>query len=153
MSAETWRSVPGYPGYEASTEGRIRSLLREPGGRVLVARTDKGGYQIVGVRTRDGQKNRTVHSLVLLAFVGLRPEGMESRHLNGDPADNRPANLVYGTKSENARDKFHHGTDHYASRTHCTAGHEYTPENTLTRSNGWRICRTCRRNRGARAAA
>lgn len=32
-------------------------------------------------------------------------------------------------------------------KTHCTNGHEYTPENSGRDSNGWRFCRTCNRNR------
>jgi hypothetical protein len=31
--------------------------------------------------------------------------------------------------------------------THCARGHEYTPENTLIRAEGWRNCRTCRDER------
>lgn len=27
--------------------------------------------------------------------------------------------------------------------THCVQGHEYTPENTLWREEGWRNCRAC----------
>lgn len=30
-------------------------------------------------------------------------------------------------------------------KTHCPQGHEYTPENTYTRPNGKRECRTCRK--------
>lgn len=32
-----------------------------------------------------------------------------------------------------------------AATTHCVNGHEYTPENTYTRSEGWRACRACNR--------
>jgi hypothetical protein len=32
-----------------------------------------------------------------------------------------------------------------AARTHCKRGHEYTPENTRTTSNGYRQCRACAR--------
>jgi hypothetical protein len=27
--------------------------------------------------------------------------------------------------------------------THCAQGHEYTPDNTLWRAEGWRNCRAC----------
>jgi CRISPR/Cas system-associated protein Cas10 (large subunit of type III CRISPR-Cas system) len=32
-------------------------------------------------------------------------------------------------------------------RTHCPAGHEYTPGNTGRTSTGWRYCSTCNRER------
>lgn len=39
-----------------------------------------------------------------------------------------------------------------ARRTHCPAGHEFTPENTYTQpSSGQRKCRTCVRDRAAAA--
>jgi hypothetical protein len=34
-----------------------------------------------------------------------------------------------------------------SERTHCPAGHEYTPENTWREANGYRHCRTCNRDR------
>lgn len=30
-------------------------------------------------------------------------------------------------------------------KTHCTNGHEMTEENTYVKANGWRQCRTCKR--------
>lgn len=53
---------------------------------------------------------QSVHVLVLLAFVGPCPEGMECRHLDGNPANNRLDNLCWGTGSENWNDKRRHGT-------------------------------------------
>jgi len=35
-------------------------------------------------------------------------------------------------------------------KTHCPNGHEFTPENTGTRSDGYRYCRTCFRRRQTR---
>lgn len=32
----------------------------------------------------------------------------------------------------------------YGLRTHCSHGHEFTPENTLQRKDGGRVCRTCK---------
>lgn len=39
----------------------------------------------------------------------------------------------------------HHTLDH-PPRTSCKRGHEYTPENTYIRTNGWYFCKTCRRD-------
>jgi hypothetical protein len=46
----------------------------------------------------------------------FRPKGLQVRHLNGKPWDNRLDNLTYGTKSENEADKDLHGTKQRGSR-------------------------------------
>lgn len=51
-----------------------------------------------------------VHTLVLTAFVGPAPKGMEARHLNGDGWDNRIENLEWATHYDNMQDKVAHGT-------------------------------------------
>lgn len=58
------------------------------------------------------RKSRTlcVHRLVLEAFVGPCPDGMECCHNNGDPADNRLENLRWDTISSNRADRIKHGT-------------------------------------------
>jgi hypothetical protein len=113
------RQIPGRRGYFADDRGRILSQWRLHGGskpkledflRPLRASTVKGGYLRV-VLGRQGNRNREyVHVLVLTTFHGPKPPGMETRHLNGNPADNRPENLVWGTKSDNEKDKTRHGT-------------------------------------------
>jgi hypothetical protein len=161
MSTEEWRPVVGYEGkYEVSDMGRIRRVKT---GRVLRTRVvvHKGRYERVGL-WRDG-KSRVwqVHRLVGEAFLGPLPRGLETRHLNGDGADNRLVNLKYGTHAENMRDAVEHGVHPcvtVAFRTHCRKGHEYTEANTRIRVDGSRSCRTCirasvaRRYAAARAA-
>jgi hypothetical protein len=53
---------------------------------------------------------RFAHHLVLEAFVGPRPRGLECRHLNGNAKANYVGNLVWGTAKENAEDRMRHGT-------------------------------------------
>ena len=58
-----------------------------------------------------GGKSRCVHELVLITFVGPRPKGLVSRHLNGVPSDNRLANLEWATRRRNHQDmKWHNGS-------------------------------------------
>src|SRR4051812_23303084 len=101
-----WRTIPGYEGsYEASDDGQIRSVeryvrvgrgegfLRHHSARVRSLNTDKAGYKRVTLKTGGVSRNHLVHHLVLEAFVGPKPDCMECRHLNGNPADNRLENL------------------------------------------------------------
>lgn len=113
---EHWRDIPGYEGeYKVSDLGRVRSLTRWlPSDRVTSGwRRWKGGILSPGYagRTRcyayvhlchEGIKqNWYIHDLVLLAFVGPKPEGLEVCHGSGGQKDNRLANLCYGTASKN----------------------------------------------------
>lgn len=49
------------------------------------------------------------HVVVCEAFHGVRPEKMVCRHLNGNPCDDRPENLAWGTQEENTHDTIDHG--------------------------------------------
>lgn len=55
-------------------------------------------------------KARTIHQLVAEAFIGPRPEGLETCHNDGDPTNNHVGNLRYATHAENAADMVKHGT-------------------------------------------
>jgi hypothetical protein len=70
---------------------------------------------------RDGG-TRDVHRIVLDAFVGPRPDGMECRHLDDDPTNNALSNLVWGTRSENQLDAVRNGRKAVGSAVH-SAGH------------------------------
>lgn len=163
-TAETWCPVPEFEGrYEVSDQGRVRSLDMRIGagsptgtrllrGRVLKQYADQGYARVV--LTVNGKRHmRTVHRLVAAAFLGPRPDGMETCHNNGDSLDNRVENLRYDTHSENQLDVVRHGRHNAAKRTHCKHGHEYTPENIYRRpGTRARLCRECRRAAQRKAA-
>lgn len=85
-----------------------------------------------------------VHRIVMRAFAGPRPEGLEVRHLDGDPTNNGLTNLAYGTPLENASDQRLHGTNFNSRKTHCPRRHEYDTANTYWRPEGGRRCRRCK---------
>lgn len=147
---ETWRAIPGYEGiYEVSDLGRLRSLPRvdAQGARRRLrmfhpSRMDGWGHLGVKLR-RDGVATSFyVHRLVLEAFVGPCPPGMEACHWNDVPDDNRLSNLRWATKSENRFDCVRNGSDPNARKTHCWRGHPFTADNTFIR-NRRRHCRAC----------
>jgi hypothetical protein len=59
-----------------------------------------------------------VHSVVMLAFKGVRPPGLEVRHLDGNPKNNALSNLAYGTASQNRMDAYEHGGRPTGQRCH-----------------------------------
>jgi hypothetical protein len=112
-----WKAIPGWPRYEASSEGVIRN--RETGKviRPRVRRARRRGYLAVdlyGPPLAKGRRNRTtvdIHILVCLAFHGPRPTlDHEAAHWNGVCTDNYSGNLRWATRLENANDKRRHNT-------------------------------------------
>ncbi|CAM7224039.1 HNH endonuclease signature motif containing protein [Citrobacter sedlakii] len=106
------KNIPGFPGYMASEDGRIFS--ERTGALKQLATRKSKGYLYVNVRTGYGRRTvikMPVHQLVLLAFVGDKPGGHYlTRHLNGNPLDNRLDNLKWGTPGENTQDSIRHRT-------------------------------------------
>lgn len=114
MTVENWRPVVGCEMvYEVSDLYRIRRVVAAHGsvaGRILKPYRDRKGYLAIKLRVNGRKQTFKVHHLVLLAFVGPRPEGMECRHLDGNKTNNRPENLCWGTGTENVADRLRHGT-------------------------------------------
>jgi len=118
---ERWRNVPGYRNYyQVSDLGRVRSLERgvyQPRagsflclrGRTLNTTREFKGYLHVRLSMDGKARTWLVHTLVTLAFIGPRPEGLEIDHLNSDPSDNRLVNLEYVSSRENTRRSIERG--------------------------------------------
>jgi HNH endonuclease len=122
-----YREIEGFPGYRVGDDGSVWSCVM-PGGRgprflgdewhPLRPIGDRRGYLHVFVRPGPGRRmesgrrrdqRRRVHRLILEAFVGPRPPGMECRHLDGDHGNNRLSNICWGTPADNTADKIRHG--------------------------------------------
>ncbi len=103
--AEEWRDIPGYEGkYQVSNMGRVkaeRPQSKKFKPKVLAPVPTTGGYLRVSLSQKGVSKSRTIHRLVMLAFVGSCPVGYEVDHINYDVTDNRLANLRYVTCTEN----------------------------------------------------
>ena len=118
---EIWKPIPGYPGYEVSDQGRVRSFWRSAGKgkgqrivnapqRIIKAKFDNG-YLRVGLRQNGKKSMFFVHRLVLLVFKGPCPPGKESCHGDGVRTNDYIKNLRWGSRLENVADKVIHGTN------------------------------------------
>lgn len=114
---ERWAPISGWEGlYSASDRGRIRSETRHVvsrwGGlkivrsRILASGRSGSGYLHVTLAREGAAYRVSVHRLVLEAFVGPCPPGMECRHHPDNcRTNNRLENLSWGTHSQNMRDR------------------------------------------------
>lgn len=118
MYCTMMRPCPSFPGYSATEFGEVISHRRRVGRQWIIdpnyANKLSGtlgaqGYRYVGVRTLLKPRIIRFHVVVTDAFYGPRPEGMLTRHLDGDKLNNCITNLAYGTNRENYEDAVVHG--------------------------------------------
>lgn len=113
-------AVPGFNGYFINIKGEVFSRWRNgPGShcgltnplRKLITPINPDGYLVAGIKKTGGTfSTYFVHVLLLIAFVGPKPKGHVTRHLNGNPQDNDLTNIVWGTPKQNYEDALRHGT-------------------------------------------
>ena len=118
LPGETWKEIEGFPGYEVSDMGRVRSFYKrawrdweqvaEPQ-RILKGALTPQGYRFVSLRRLGLSYTQRIHQLVLEAFVGFCPGGQECCHNDGNPLNNHLSNLRYDTHLENMHDAIEHG--------------------------------------------
>ena len=118
----------GFMGYRVGRDGSVWTQIKtkaKSSGRGVepylsgqwrklkpIKRNKKRGqdYLVVTLNNRPSKsKSVSVHLLVLEAFVGQKPDGMQCLHKNGKADDNRLSNLRWGTSAENAEDRKIHG--------------------------------------------
>jgi hypothetical protein len=120
-----YRTIDRLPGYRFGDDGSCwsrwgqasngyargtRSALME-NWRALSGTLTPDGYIHLSLKVRGGKhRGFQLHRLVLEAFVGPCPSGMEALHGDGNGANNRLGNLRWGTHPENMADAKRHGT-------------------------------------------
>lgn len=115
---EEWQGVPGHPGYQASSLGRIRSISRtlpdgrQWRGRVLKTKITRYGYEGVSIalgRKDLGYRHTHVHIIIAETFLGAKPgPEYEVAHNDGSRTNNRVSNLRWTTAKGNAEDRDRH---------------------------------------------
>lgn len=100
-----WKRIPSFPNYLINTDG----IIMNDKYRVISAYTDRYGYKACTLFNNKIKKNRTIHSLVLEAFLRERKNGEQVNHINGNKEDNSLENLEYCTASENLKHAYKNG--------------------------------------------
>lgn len=113
-SGEIWKPIPGLPNCEASSFGRVRYFKRGWRPHVQSWRVLKGWVETPRKRyrrfvVRIAGRKYAVHRLVLLAFVGPCPPGMQGCHHDDDSSNNHLENLRWDTQKANAADAIRNG--------------------------------------------
>ena len=120
---EQWKDIPGFDGrYQASSEGRIRSVVR---GKVhdLHLKPHRDGYPKFNAG-RDGRVYTIhVHVAVAMTFLGPKPRGYFVDHIDRDHANNAVSNLRYLSPSESNANRAKYGEGRQHTGVECVYRH------------------------------
>lgn len=120
MSFEQWRPIPGYPRYEASSMGRVRSAAyvdgkghwRKPK-NISLKRSDRGHWTVCLTKEAGARQQRVPLGRIVLEAFGLCPlPGEIVLHGPKGRDCNELSNLSFGTHFQNnGEDRRRDGTD------------------------------------------
>ena len=140
-----------------------KMVVSETGCWVWTGNMHVDGYGLVYTKKR--RFREYAHRYAYSTFVGPIPDGLQIDHLchtrdetctGGIECPHRrcvnPDHLELVTQLENFK-RGRNPLSLNARKTHCKNGHEFTPENTATRSDGYRRCMECDRIVHRRATA
>jgi hypothetical protein len=142
--AVNYKVIPGYDRYMVGDDGTVWRVWGEGKWKKLKTESKKVRYPIVTLSKNNEVKSFHIHYLVLMAFVGPRPAGMEARHYpDNDPHNNKLSNLSWSSKKINQRDRVEHGTHNRGENCiHAKLTEEDVLEiRSLWRSNKWTLKR------------
>lgn len=116
---EIWKALPGVPGVEVSTLGRVRALDRVTSsetytrftkGRVLKQSNNISGYMYVSIKAYGKYFNKRVHRLVAQTFLPNPNDLPEVNHKDNNPLNNNASNLEWCTHEYNIAYREKYGT-------------------------------------------
>lgn len=117
MENEIWKDAPGFPGYQVSNAGRVKSF--RSGGCILKQCNDGCGYPKVRLWGNGKGITMHVHKIVALAFISNPENRPEIDHINAIRSDNRVENLRWVTRKENTNNPV--SITHYKKMTNIYA--------------------------------
>ena len=129
-STVQYRDIPGFPGYRVGDDGSVWTAWKAKGSgyeggfqpiigsswRRMKCKKDHNGHFRIALVANGITSSHGVHRLVLFAFIGPCPPGLEACHNDGNPANNTPSNLRWDTRKANQSDRINHGTSNRGER-------------------------------------
>jgi len=86
-------------------DGRIHTLFKYKDGREKwrdrVFTLSHNGYPCVRIGSKNQRTHHFVHNVIALCYLGEKPEGYQTDHINSIKTDNRLENLQYITPQQN----------------------------------------------------
>jgi HNH endonuclease/NUMOD4 motif-containing protein len=139
---EQWRDVVGYEArYEVSDQGRVWSHKNK---KVLKPAPTSKGYLTVNLYDGSSPKkprSRCVHDLVMAAFVGPKPTGMQVDHKDANKLNNALSNLEYVSGSENVLRAERRGLNFHPTGVSSVNGKLTERDVAEIRRRGWNVKR------------
>ena len=111
-----WRLIPDWEDYMVSDDGYVFDIIKN-----RYVQPSQGKFQVwlkKGSTFRTASRGR----LVLEAFVGPCPDGMECCHWDDNKDNNKLENLRWGTDKNNADDRVRNGRGFLGN--HCKKGND-----------------------------
>ena len=114
QTGDNWRTIPNFESYQIDMIGNVWSKIGK--GKFLKPSLDKDGYLYVVLKQHSSEWEsksyirKYIHQLVLLAWIGPCPIGLECRHKDNDIINNNISNLEYSSHKVNMRDRYANGT-------------------------------------------
>lgn len=108
---EKWRDIKGFPGYQVSDNGKVRSFMNNRHGIGTESHELKQVYNNHGYPTVClGRGNRKLVSRLVAEAYIPNPNNLPLvRHIDDNPKNNRRDNLLWGTQTDNMQDCVRHG--------------------------------------------
>ena len=108
---EIWKEIEGYPNYQVSNMGRVKSLERNVvkgnGGlykieeKILKSIKKRDGYLQINLSKEGKQKTCLIHRLVASTFLDNPNNFFEVNHIDEDKTNNRVDNLEWCSREYN----------------------------------------------------
>ena len=127
METEIWKSLPGVPGVEVSTFGKVRTLdrlvssekyTRFTKGRILKQYENGKGYFIVSIPIDGKWATKRVHRLIAKTFIKNPDNFPQVNHKDCDRTNNDVSNLEWCTASYNAQYREKYGISQTEAQGH-----------------------------------